>query len=330
MLWYLLTRRPQPSPPTTTGPAANKAGSSIDLCSTSTWVRMPPAALELPLRRLSDEQAIMSRRIQRRVRPRRRRSPTFRLLLAEFFSILSVSIPLVSQLTAILWPRAAGALVKGDREIQPRRRREEAAVTKQICTREEMVSWGRDQEVDPLDPRPCAAGALVEGDREIQGVAMVEPEVRPAWLFRQAKEEKTRRVQQQLLQQVVQTKHAGGRTGSGDDSQVADGILDQVYKSTNPIVFFCFRRSRTGSNQPETRSLQPVPLSIVFPASLDPETEHVNTADDINITENKGRPKTAVNKKRKLDNPAMNTRAKVSTTPDSSAMGTRSKRKLDI
>ena len=36
----------------------------------------------------------------------------------------------------------------------------------------------------------------------------------------QAKEEeKTRRAQQQLLQQVVQTKHAGGRTGSGDDSQ---------------------------------------------------------------------------------------------------------------
>ena len=35
----------------------------------------------------------------------------------------------------------------------------------------------------------------------------------------QAKEEeKTRRAQQQLLQQVVQTKHAGGRTGSGDDS----------------------------------------------------------------------------------------------------------------
>jgi len=44
----------------------------------------------------------------------------------------------------------------------------------------------------------------------------------------QAKEEKTRRAQQQQLQQVVQTKHAGGRTGSGDDSQVADGILDQV------------------------------------------------------------------------------------------------------
>ena len=46
----------------------------------------------------------------------------------------------------------------------------------------------------------------------------------------QAKEEeKTRRAQQQLLQQVVQTKHAGGRTGSGDDSQpqqVADGSLD--------------------------------------------------------------------------------------------------------
>ena len=56
----------------------------------------------------------------------------------------------------------------------------------------------------------------------------------------------------------------------------------------------------------------------------------VNTADDINTTENKGRPKTAVNKKRKLDSPAMNTRAKVSTTPDSLAMGTRSKRKLDI
>jgi len=48
----------------------------------------------------------------------------------------------------------------------------------------------------------------------------------------QAKEEeKTRRAQQQLLQQVVQTKHAGGRTGFGDDSQpqqVADGSLDQV------------------------------------------------------------------------------------------------------
>ena len=55
-------------------------------------------------------------------------------------------------------------------------------MTKQICTREEGVSWGRDQEVDPLDPRPRAAGALVEGDRKIQGVAMVEPEVRPAWL----------------------------------------------------------------------------------------------------------------------------------------------------
>jgi len=63
----------------------------------------------------------------------------------------------------------------------------------------------------------------------------------------------------------------------------------------------------------------------VFPASLEPETEHVNTADDINTTEHKGRPKTAVNKKRKLDSPA-----KVSTTPDSPAMGTRSKRKLDI
>jgi len=73
-----------------------------------------------------------------------------------------------------------------------------------------------------------------------------------------------------------------------------------------------------------------VPLSIVFPASLEPETEHVNTADDINTTENKGRPKTAVNKKRKLNSPAMNTRAKVSTTPDSPAMGTRIKRKLDI
>jgi len=55
-------------------------------------------------------------------------------------------------------------------------------VTKQIYTCEEVVSWGRDQEVDPLDPRPRVAGALVEGDREIQGVAMVEPEVRPAWL----------------------------------------------------------------------------------------------------------------------------------------------------
>ena len=73
-----------------------------------------------------------------------------------------------------------------------------------------------------------------------------------------------------------------------------------------------------------------MPLSIVFPASLEPETQHVNTADDINTTENKGRPKTAVNKKRKLNSPAMNTRAKVSTTPDSPAMGTRSKRKLDI
>jgi len=55
-------------------------------------------------------------------------------------------------------------------------------MTKQICTHEEGVSWGRDQEVDPLDPRPRVVGALVEGDREIQGVAMVEPEVRPAWL----------------------------------------------------------------------------------------------------------------------------------------------------
>jgi len=36
--------------------------------------------------------------------------------------------------------------------------------------------------IDPLDPRPHAAGALVEGDRKIQGVTMVEPEVRPAWL----------------------------------------------------------------------------------------------------------------------------------------------------
>ena len=40
-------------------------------------------------------------------------------------------------------------------------------MTKQICTREEGVSWGRDQEVDPLDPRPCVVGAMVEGDREI-------------------------------------------------------------------------------------------------------------------------------------------------------------------
>ena len=104
------------------------------------------------------------------------------------------------------------------------------------------------------------------------------------------------------------------------------------YKFINQLTryFFCFRRSGTGSNQPETGSLQPVPLSIVFPASLEPEPEHVNTADDINTTENKGRPKTAVNKKRKLNSPAMNTRAKVSTTPDSPAMGTRSKRKLDI
>jgi hypothetical protein len=45
----------------TIGPAANKAGSSIDLCSASTWVRMPPAALELPLRRLSDEQVGLAR-----------------------------------------------------------------------------------------------------------------------------------------------------------------------------------------------------------------------------------------------------------------------------
>ncbi|XP_066344202.1 uncharacterized protein [Miscanthus floridulus] len=64
--------------------------------------------------------------------------------------------------------------------------------------------------------------------------------------------------------------------------------------------------------------------------SLEPEPQHVNTADDINTIENKGRPKTAVSKKRKLDRPAMNTRAKVSTTPHSPAMGTRSKRKLDI
>ena len=55
-------------------------------------------------------------------------------------------------------------------------------MTKQICTREKGVSWGRDQEVDTLDPRPRGARALVEGDREIQGVAMVEPEVRPTWL----------------------------------------------------------------------------------------------------------------------------------------------------
>ena len=73
-------------------------------------------------------------------------------------------------------------MVEGDREIQPRWRREEAATTEQICTREEGVSQGRDQEVDPLDPRSRAAGALVEGDREIQGIAMVEPKVRPAWL----------------------------------------------------------------------------------------------------------------------------------------------------
>ena len=99
--------------------------------------------------------------------------------------------------------------------------------------------------------------------------------------------------------------------------------------------FFCFRRSGTGFNQLETGSLQPVPLSILFPASLEPEPQHVNTADDINTTKNKGRPKTAVNKKlvgkqHNGDSPAMNTRAKVSTTPDSPAMGTRSKRKLDI
>jgi len=78
-----------------------------------------------------------------------------------------------------------------------------------------------------------------------------------------------------------------------------------------------------------------MPLSIVFPASLEPETEHVNTADDINTTENKGRLKTTVNKKKvgkqhNGDSRAMNTRAKVSTTLDSPAMGTRSKRKLDI
>jgi len=34
----------------------------------------------------------------------------------------------------------------------------------------------------------------------------------------QAKEEKTQRAQQQLLQQVVQTKHAGERMGSGDNT----------------------------------------------------------------------------------------------------------------
>ena len=78
-----------------------------------------------------------------------------------------------------------------------------------------------------------------------------------------------------------------------------------------------------------------MPLSIVFPASLEPEPEHVNTADDINTTENNERPKTAVNKKKvekqhNGDSPAMNTRAKVSTTPDSPAMGTKSKRRLDI
>ena len=73
-----------------------------------------------------------------------------------------------------------------------------------------------------------------------------------------------------------------------------------------------------------------MPLRIVFPASLEPEPQHVNTADDINTTKNKGRPKIVVNKKRKLDSPAMNTRAKVSTTPDCPTMGTRSKRKLDI
>ena len=62
-----------------------------------------------------------------------------------------------------------------------------------------------------------------------------------------------------------------------------------------------------------------MPLSILFPASLEPEPQHVNTADDINTTENKGRPKIAVNKKlvgkqHNGDRPAMNTRAKVSTT----------------
>ena len=78
-----------------------------------------------------------------------------------------------------------------------------------------------------------------------------------------------------------------------------------------------------------------MPLSILFSASLEPEPQHANIADDINTTKNKGRPKTAVNKKlvgkqHNGDSPAMNTRAKVSTTPDSPAMGTRSKRKLDI
>ena len=78
-----------------------------------------------------------------------------------------------------------------------------------------------------------------------------------------------------------------------------------------------------------------MPLRIVFPASLEPEPQHINTTDDINTTENKGRPKTAVNKKKvgkqhNRDSPAMNTRAKVSTTLDSPAIATRSKRKLDI
>ena len=78
-----------------------------------------------------------------------------------------------------------------------------------------------------------------------------------------------------------------------------------------------------------------MPLSILFPASLELEPQHVNIADDINTTENKGRPKTAVNKKlvgkqHNGDNPAMNIRAKVSTTLDSPAVGTRSKRKLGI
>jgi hypothetical protein len=56
------------------------------------------------------------------------------------------------------------------------------------------------------------------------------------------KEEKTRRAQQHL---VVQPKHAGGRTGSGDDSQpqqVVDDSLDQVLLllcDHHPLVACC-------------------------------------------------------------------------------------------
>ena len=73
----------------------------------------------------------------------------------------SSSLPHFSSLSRA--PLSLKTLAEGTRW-----RREEAAVIKQICTREERVSWGRDQEVDALDPRPRAAGALVEGDREIQ------------------------------------------------------------------------------------------------------------------------------------------------------------------